>query len=76
MAPSELSGWRTYSRTFSRVGCARTGSDAHEYGQILSSVEERTLERWITHLTSSAFPASPALAASSITNNVSQRLES
>ena len=37
-------------------------SHAHEYRQILSNAEERTLVRWITHLTKTGFPASPTLA--------------
>lgn len=36
-------------------------SAAHEHRQILSKPEERTLVRWITQLTSTGFPASPAL---------------
>ena len=34
----------------------------HECRQILSNVEERTLVRWLTRLTSTGFPAAPALA--------------
>ena len=41
---------------------ATAHSYAYEYMQILSKAEERTLVRWITHLTSAEFPASPALA--------------
>jgi hypothetical protein len=36
-------------------------SHAHENRQILSSAEEKTLARWITRLTNTGFPASPAL---------------
>jgi hypothetical protein len=36
-------------------------SQAHETQQILSNAEEKTLVRWITRLTSTGFPASPAL---------------
>lgn len=32
--------------------------------QVLSNAEEKTLVRWITHLTSTGFPASPSLAMS------------
>jgi hypothetical protein len=35
---------------------------AHEAEQILSPAEEKTLARWITRLTRTGFPASPALA--------------
>jgi hypothetical protein len=35
---------------------------SHEYRQILSNAEERTLVRWLTRLTTTGFPASPALA--------------
>ena len=35
---------------------------AHEYRQNLSTAEERTLYKWITHLTRTGFPISPALA--------------
>lgn len=37
-------------------------SHAHEHMQVLSNAEKKTLVRWITHLTSTGFPASPALA--------------
>jgi hypothetical protein len=37
-------------------------STAHEHRQILSNPEEKTLVRWITQLTNTGFPASPALA--------------
>jgi len=36
-------------------------SDSHEYRQILSSAEEKTLLKWITQLTRTGYPASPAL---------------
>jgi hypothetical protein len=36
-------------------------SSAHENQQILSVAEEKTLVRWITRLTTTGFPASPAL---------------
>ncbi|KAM0711415.1 hypothetical protein Q7P35_002155 [Cladosporium inversicolor] len=37
-------------------------SQAHESEQILSHAEEKTLVRWLTRLTNTGFPASPALA--------------
>jgi len=36
-------------------------STAHEMQHILTKPEEKTLVRWITHLTNTGFPASPAL---------------
>ena len=45
-----------------RLSGRNSRSYAHEPMQILSNAEERTLVRWITHLTSTGFPASPALA--------------
>jgi hypothetical protein len=37
-------------------------SQGHESAQILSYAEEESLLRWLTRLTSTGFPASPALA--------------
>lgn len=37
-------------------------ASAHEYRQILSSSEEKTLVRWLSRLASAGFAASPALA--------------
>ena len=34
---------------------------AHQIEQILSSAKEKTLSQWITQLTCTGFPASPAL---------------
>jgi len=34
---------------------------AHQVEQILSNAEEKTLSQWITRLTRTGFPASPAL---------------
>lgn len=34
---------------------------AHEKAQLLSNAEEKTLERWITRLTSTGYPATPTL---------------
>ena len=45
-----------------RMSGRTSRSNAHEYRQILSNAEERTLVRWITHLTRAGFPAPPALA--------------
>ena len=51
-----------YPTLQTRLSGRTSRSYAHEYMQILSKAEERTLVRWITHLTSTGFPASPALA--------------
>ena len=45
-----------------RLSGRNSRSHAHEHMQILSNAEEGTLVRWITHLTSTGFPASPSLA--------------
>ena len=37
-------------------------SHSHENAQILTNAEEKTLVRWLTRLTSTGFPVSPALA--------------
>lgn len=44
-----------------RVAGRTSRATAHEPSQILSNTEERTLVRWITCLTRTAFSASPAL---------------
>jgi hypothetical protein len=44
-----------------RLAGRTSPSQAHETQQILSNAEEKTLVRWITRLTSTGFPASPAL---------------
>ena len=36
-------------------------AQAHETAQLLSNTEEKTLAQWITRLTSTGFPATPAL---------------
>jgi hypothetical protein len=48
-------------------------SCAHEYRQILSELEERTLARWITHLTATGYPASTALAVDIVKETREQR---
>ncbi|KAM0706169.1 hypothetical protein Q7P35_006718 [Cladosporium inversicolor] len=45
-----------------RLAGRTSRSQAHESEQILSHAEEKTLVRWLTRLTSTGFPASPALA--------------
>jgi hypothetical protein len=40
----------------------KSRATAHETEQVLSAAEEKTLSRWITRLTRTGFPASPALA--------------
>ena len=45
-----------------RLAGRTSRTHAHEHMQILSNAEERTLVRWLTHLTNTGFPASPALA--------------
>ena len=45
-----------------RISGHTSRSCAHEQWQILSLPEERTLVRWLSRLTSTGFPASPALA--------------
>ena len=45
-----------------RMSGGTSRSDAHEYRQILSNAEERTLVRWITHFTRAGFPVPPVLA--------------
>ena len=44
-----------------RIKGRASRSCAHEYRQILSECEEKTLARWITHLTATGYPASTAL---------------
>jgi hypothetical protein len=45
-----------------RIAGRASRSQAHESAQILSCAEEKTLVRWLTRLTRTGFPASPALA--------------
>jgi hypothetical protein len=40
----------------------KTKAAAHEEAQLLSNTEEKTLEQWITRLTNTRYPATPALA--------------
>ena len=44
-----------------RISGRLSRSHAHEHRQILSSAEQKTLVRWITRLTNTGFPVSPAL---------------
>ena len=44
-----------------RMAGRKTKTAAHEEAQLLSNAEEKTLERWITRLTSTGYPATPAL---------------
>jgi hypothetical protein len=45
-----------------RMSSRTSRTTAHESEQVLSPTEEKTLARWITRLTRTGFPASPALA--------------
>ena len=45
-----------------RMSGRSSRATAHELEQILSTTEEKTLVRWVTRLTRTRFPASPALA--------------
>ncbi|ODQ70192.1 hypothetical protein LIPSTDRAFT_6280 [Lipomyces starkeyi NRRL Y-11557] len=44
-----------------RMAGAKSRTKSHETYQILSNVEEKTLVRWITRLTATGYPATPAL---------------
>lgn len=44
-----------------RMAGRKARAQAHETAQLLSNAEEKTLARWITRLTSTGFPATPAL---------------
>ncbi len=45
-----------------RISGHTSRSHGHENAQILTNPEEKTLVRWLSRLTSTGFPASPALA--------------
>jgi len=45
-----------------RLAGRTSRSQAHESEQIFSHAEEKTLVRWLTRLTNTGFPTSPALA--------------
>jgi hypothetical protein len=45
-----------------RMSGRKSRATAHETQQVLSAAEEKTLSRWVTRLTRTGFPASPALA--------------
>ena len=45
-----------------RMAGRTSRSNSHEYRQILSSAEEKTLVKWISQLTRTGYPISPALA--------------
>jgi hypothetical protein len=45
-----------------RLAGRTSRSQAHESEQILLHAEEKTLVQWLTRLTNTSFPASPALA--------------
>lgn len=44
-----------------RMAGRKSRAQANEVAQLLSNAEEKTLARWITRLTSTGFPATPAL---------------
>lgn len=50
-----------YSTLRGRMSGRNSRAVAHETEQLLSTAEESTLSRWITRLTRTGFPASPAL---------------
>lgn len=50
-----------YATLQRRVSGGLSRSHAHESQQILSTPEEKTLVRWLTHLTATGSPATPAL---------------
>ena len=50
-------------------------SMAHEYRQALSTAEERTLVKWISHLTRAGYPIAPSLAYDMAENIRSQRYQ-
>jgi hypothetical protein len=50
-------------------------SMAHEYRQALSTAEERTLLKWISHLTRAGYPIAPSLAYDMAENIRSQRYQ-
>jgi hypothetical protein len=50
------------STLHARMSGTTSRHNAHESEQMLSSAEERTLVKWITHLTRTGYPISPALA--------------
>jgi len=50
-----------YTTLWNRMAGHTSRFIAHESEQVLSNAEERTLVRWITRLTRTGFPASPAL---------------
>ena len=58
-----------------RMAGRTSRSHAHETTQILSSAEEKTLLKWITQLTCTGYPASPALAIQMAETIRSQRYQ-
>ncbi|KAM0710636.1 hypothetical protein Q7P35_001374 [Cladosporium inversicolor] len=50
-----------YPTLRSRMSGRNSRATAHEAEQLLSPAEENTLSRWVTRLTRTGFPASPAL---------------
>jgi hypothetical protein len=46
---------------YDRMAGRKSKTLAHAEAQILSNAEEKTLERWVTRLTSTGYPATPAL---------------
>jgi hypothetical protein len=51
----------SYATLHARLSGRTSRSHAHESAQILSKPEEETIVRWISRLTRTGFPASPAL---------------
>ena len=58
-----------------RLQGIQSRSMAHEYLQSLSPIEERTLVKWISHLTRAGYPIAPSLAYDMAENIRSQRFQ-
>ena len=63
------------STLHSRMAGSTSRRNAHESKQLLSNAEEKTLLRWITQLTRTGYPASPALALEMAETIRSQRYQ-
>ena len=63
------------STLHSRMAGSTSRRNAHESKQLLSSAEEKTLLKWITQLTRTGYPVSPALALEMAETIRSQRYQ-
>ncbi|KXL48262.1 hypothetical protein M433DRAFT_493451 [Acidomyces richmondensis BFW] len=63
------------STLHSRMAGSAPRRNAHESEQLLSNAEEKTLLRWITRLTRTVYPASPALGLEMAETIRRQRLQ-